>query len=73
MFGIVDQPGIGPLMVPASPLREKGAGGVSPTPAPELGQDTDLVLSELLGLSSEKIGGLHDAGIVAGPEGSSAK
>jgi len=65
MFGIVEQPGIGALMVPGSPLRERGTSGVSPSPAPELGQDTDLVLSELLGLSSEKIGRLHDAGIVA--------
>jgi 2-methylfumaryl-CoA isomerase len=73
MFGMVQQPGIGALMVPGSPLREKGASGVSPTPAPELGQDTDLVLAELLGLSGEKIGRLHDAGIVAGPESSSVK
>jgi len=68
MFGVVQQPGVGALMVPGSPLREKGADGISPGPAPELGQDTDLVLSEL-GLSGERIGRLHDAGIVAGPRG----
>jgi 2-methylfumaryl-CoA isomerase len=36
--------------------------------APILGQDTDLVLDELLGLSSDQIGHLHDDGLVAGPE-----
>ncbi|WP_293678325.1 CoA transferase [uncultured Phenylobacterium sp.] len=37
------------------------------TPAPTLGQHTDEVLSEVLGLSSGEIGRLHDAGLVAGP------
>lgn len=34
------------------------------TPAPRLGQHTDEVLAELLGLSSAEIGRLHDQGIV---------
>lgn len=38
-------------------------------PAPKLGQHTDEVLTELLGLSSGEIARLHDAKIVAGPEG----
>ena len=37
-------------------------------PAPLLGQHTDEILSEELGLSPSEIGALHDAGIVAGPE-----
>lgn len=36
--------------------------------APRLGQHTDEVLAELVGLSAAKIGELHDAGLVAGPE-----
>ena len=36
-------------------------------PAPRLGQHTDEVLAEVLGLSSGEIGKLHDAGVVAGP------
>jgi len=32
-----------------------------------LGQDTDQVLADVLGLTAGKIGELHDAGIVAGP------
>jgi 2-methylfumaryl-CoA isomerase len=38
-------------------------------PAPRLGQHTDAVLAEVLGLSSGEIGRLHDAGIVAGADG----
>ncbi|MBX3484553.1 CoA transferase [Phenylobacterium sp.] len=36
------------------------------TPAPKLGQHTDEVLSEVLGLSGGEIARLHDAGVVAG-------
>lgn len=34
--------------------------------APHLGQDTDQVLAEILGLTSAQIGDLHDRGVVAG-------
>jgi 2-methylfumaryl-CoA isomerase len=33
--------------------------------APHLGEHTDLVLSEVLSMSSAQIGALHDAGIVS--------
>jgi 2-methylfumaryl-CoA isomerase len=63
MFAERDQPGIGPLLLPRTPLGF--AGGVRPPcPAPLLGQDTDAVLAEVLGLSAAAIGRLHDAGIV---------
>ncbi|MFN9847224.1 MAG: CoA transferase [Alphaproteobacteria bacterium] len=35
-------------------------------PAPKLGQHTDEVLAQVLGMSSGEIGKLHDAGVVAG-------
>ncbi len=38
-------------------------------PAPQLGQHTDEILSEVLGMSSGEIGRLHDAGVVAGADG----
>ncbi|MES2896675.1 MAG: CoA transferase [Pseudomonadota bacterium] len=38
-------------------------------PASRLGQHTDEVLSEVLGLTSGEIARLHDTGVVAGPEG----
>jgi len=37
-------------------------------PAPRLGQHTDEVLGDVLGLSGAEISRLHDAGVVAGPE-----
>ena len=37
-------------------------------PAPRLGQHTDEVLAEVLGMSGAEIGKLHDAGIVAGAD-----
>lgn len=38
-------------------------------PAPRLGEHTDEVLAEVLGLSAAEIGRLHDAGVVAGAAG----
>jgi 2-methylfumaryl-CoA isomerase len=38
-------------------------------PAPQLGQHTDEVLAQVLGLSSLEIGRLHDSGAVAGADG----
>lgn len=38
-------------------------------PASRLGQHTDEVLSQVLGLTSGEISRLHDTGVVAGPEG----
>jgi 2-methylfumaryl-CoA isomerase len=37
-------------------------------PAPKLGQHTDEVLSEVLGLGGGEIARLHDAGVVAGAD-----
>ena len=42
----------------------------APRGAPKLGRDTDEVLAVVLGLSGGEIARLHDAKIVAGPEGS---
>jgi 2-methylfumaryl-CoA isomerase len=67
MFAEIDQPGIGRLLAPAIPLSFGGpATRLPPVPAPRLGDDTDRVLAERLGLTMSAIGKLHDAGIVAG-------
>lgn len=68
MFGRIDQPGAGNILAPAGPLGFVGTERVPPQPAPVLGQDTDRVLADVLGLSDSQIGKLHDAGAVAGPE-----
>ncbi|MBB3266698.1 2-methylfumaryl-CoA isomerase [Azospirillum sp. OGB3] len=66
LFREVEQPEVGPLLVPGSPLGFPGLGErTDHRPAPVLGQDTDAVLADLLGLPSAEIGRLHDAGIVA--------
>jgi 2-methylfumaryl-CoA isomerase len=70
LFAEVEQPGIGRYPVPGLPLDFSAAPRRPPRPAPRLGEHTDAVLAELLGLSSAEIGKLHDAGIAAGPEGS---
>ena len=64
LFGVVDQPGVGQVMVNTVPLGFSEHGRRPPTPAPVLGQDTESVLTEMLGLSAVQYAGLHDAGIV---------
>jgi 2-methylfumaryl-CoA isomerase len=69
LFAAVDQPGIGRYLIPGLPLDFAAAPRLPPSPAPVLGEHTDIVLSEVLGLSSTEIGRLHDERIVAGPDG----
>lgn len=66
LFEAKQQPGIGTYLMPGSPLAFATAPRTI-LPAPRLGDHTDAVLAELLGLSGQAIGKLHDAGIVAGP------
>ena len=67
MFSLLDQPGIGPYLAPASPLDFSKVARLPAAPAPLLGQHTDEILQDLLGLSAAEVGALHDAGVVAGP------
>ena len=69
LFAAVDQPGIGRYLVPGLPLDFAAAPRLPPSPAPVLGEHTDIVLSEVLGLSSTEIRRLHVERIVAGPDG----
>jgi 2-methylfumaryl-CoA isomerase len=68
MFAPLEQPGIGTYLTPGSPLEFGAAPRQAARPAPRLGQHTDDVLADVLGLSSGEIGRLHDAGVVAGPQ-----
>jgi 2-methylfumaryl-CoA isomerase len=54
--------------MPGLPLDFSAQERLPPRPAPRLGEHTDLVLAEVLGLSSAEIGRLHDKCIVAGPQ-----
>jgi 2-methylfumaryl-CoA isomerase len=66
MFEEVEQPGIGTYVMPGSPLDFSAAERLPPRRAPLLGEHTDEVLTELLGLSDAEIGRLSDSGVVAG-------
>jgi 2-methylfumaryl-CoA isomerase len=67
MFSQLEQPGIGSYLTPATPLDFSAVPRLPAAPAPRLGQHTDEVLLEVLGLPAHEVGALHDAGIVAGP------
>ena len=61
----IEHPRRGKTKVPISPIRLHGAEpGAVARPAPLLGQDTDRVLAELLGLSADELGTLHAAGVI---------
>lgn len=67
IYHLVEQPDIGTYPVPGQPMH---FGAVERQPArraPRLGEHTDEILGDLLGLDSGEIGRLHDQGIVAGP------
>ncbi len=68
VFGRVTQPGIGSYLAPGSPLRFSALDKDAPLLAPQLGQHTDEVLLDKLGLSSTELGKLHDERIVAGTD-----
>ena len=70
LFGTIDQPGAGRILANAVPLGFSVDTRPPPAPAPRLGEHTETVLSEILGLSGAQYGRLHDAGVVAGPTGS---
>lgn len=73
MFSRVSHPGIGPILTPGLPLSFSGHPRSAPRPAPRLGEHTDEVLLEVLGLTTAAVGALHDRGLAASPDaGSSA-
>ena len=65
MFSIVEQPGVGAYLMPASPLEFSGVPRVPVRRAPMLGENTDEVLAEVLRMSSSEITRLHDERVVA--------
>lgn len=68
LFERVEQPGIGSYLVPSNPMYFGGVEREAPRPAPLLGQHTDEILADTLGLSGSEIAQLHDDGVVAGSE-----
>src|SRR5437773_1338560 len=69
LFAEVEQPGIGRYPMPGLPFDFSAAPREPTQPAPRLGEHTDQVLAEVLGLSGREIARLHDTGIAVGPPG----
>lgn len=65
LFERVEHPGVGAFLTPGSPLFMGALPRQAVAPAPLLGQDTDAVLADVLGLDAHQVGALHDRGIVA--------
>jgi 2-methylfumaryl-CoA isomerase len=67
IFEMVAQPGIGTYPAPGLPFHVAGAARAPVRPAPRLGEHTEEILADVLGLGSGAIGALIDARVVAGP------
>lgn len=64
IWRMLDQPGIGRYPTPGSPLRFSESGNVPPLPSPGLGNDTEGVLREILGLDTREIEQLRAKGVL---------
>lgn len=64
MFGHVDQPDVGRILSPGLPLAFDAQDRLPPAPAPRLGQHSEEVLLDIVGLSSREFASLHDRGVV---------
>ena len=69
MMGLVDQPGVGRYLAPASPIRARAAadGGPAPVRAPVLGEHSADILRTDLGLDEDQVEDLQKRGVVATP------
>jgi 2-methylfumaryl-CoA isomerase len=70
MFGLVEHPGVGSYPAPRSPLEFSASGRMEIRRAPLLGEHTEEILADVLGLSDAEIGGLMDRRVVAGVDSS---
>lgn len=68
MWELVEHPGVGRYLMPGTPLDFSAVPRVPVVRAPKLGEHTEVVLSELLGLSTAEIGRLEREGVVRCPQ-----
>jgi 2-methylfumaryl-CoA isomerase len=66
MFEMLDHPEIGTLLTPGSPLVFDSLDRQPASRAPSIGEHTDEILADVLGLGESEIGRLHDERVVAG-------
>ncbi len=64
MLAEIDQPGAGRLTVAGSPVRIDGDTPPPPRPAPALGEHTEEVLREMLGMGEKEIAALKEGKII---------
>ncbi|MCH2094062.1 MAG: CoA transferase [Rhodobacteraceae bacterium] len=67
MFSTVNHPGSGTYLTPAHPATFHKTPRLSAQAAPALGEHTEEILAEVVGLGSGTIGALFDKGVVDGP------
>ncbi len=60
----VDHPELGRVTLPRSPIRYEGSDQRELVPSPALGQHTDEVLAEVLGLDASQLAALHRTGAI---------
>lgn len=63
---VVDQPGIGPYLRAASPIRFGRSGRLRPMASPVLGQHTTEILRSWLGVGEEDVARLAREGVIGG-------
>jgi 2-methylfumaryl-CoA isomerase len=64
MFTRVQQPGVGEMLLAGIPLQFGAMAREPARPAPQLGEHTEEVLTELLGMDAAQYGRLHDKGVL---------
>jgi 2-methylfumaryl-CoA isomerase len=64
MWEIVEHPGVGSYLMPGTPLDFSVVPRVPVRRAPQLGEHTEAVLAELLGMTTAEIGCLERDGVV---------
>jgi len=60
----IDQPGVGPMRIAGSPIRLSETPGRVRAGAPRLGEHTEDVLRQVLGMSAQEIARLREQGVV---------
>ncbi|HEX2172129.1 MAG TPA: CoA transferase [Dehalococcoidia bacterium] len=65
MLWEVDHPAAGPVKVVGNPVKLSGAPEEVAAPPPALGEQTDRILTDLLGLSEKEVFRLREGGVVA--------
>jgi CoA:oxalate CoA-transferase len=59
-----DHPDVGKVRMPGNPIKMSGVAGTISNPAPQLGEHTDVVLGQVLGLSIDEIEAMRRQGAI---------